>query len=415
MIAHEIDLVGSIASNFNMATLTLMCLLVLAIFVSGHVIWAVERHTNSRMFPRAYLDGVDDGLWWSVTTMTTVGYGDKAPITAAGRCLGFTWMIVGLIIFGIFNAVFTSALTSANVKDVVLTPRYASQVDGNLNSPEILPICALGGYEEGILASYGIDAADIRKGDMDTCYKLLNASTSPPTKANHIGSIFHDRRYLVTDAIPSVHAQLYPDSGPPPLTTISPGVIINSALQTRRLAAVLPKDSNLTHIVNEALDALEDGLTVYSNVAPEYENGWTLEESRNQHLGRSNNPHEPLHVEYSNVQHSKSTLTSQAGDIGIITLTCAVTMLFLTVQMVGHWKSYFPGGKVLPGQEEHVPYPTGQSEMRYAAEEMAKLKYEVAEMRKTFQQMLHMQKQLNTQPLSLDQSGHVKPQALLPL
>lgn len=73
MIAHEIDLVGSIASNFNMATLTLMCLLVLAIFVSGHVIWAVERHTNSRMFPRAYLDGVDDGLWWSVTTMTTVG------------------------------------------------------------------------------------------------------------------------------------------------------------------------------------------------------------------------------------------------------------------------------------------------------------------------------------------------------
>lgn len=119
-------------------------------------------------------------------TLTCGRYGDKAPITAAGRCLGFTWMIVGLIIFGIFNAVFTSALTSANVKDVVLTPRYASQVDGNLNSPEILPICALGGYEEGILASYGIDAADIRKGDMDTCYKLLNASTSPPTKANHV-------------------------------------------------------------------------------------------------------------------------------------------------------------------------------------------------------------------------------------
>eukprot|EP00873_Tetraselmis_striata_P000159 jgi/Tetstr1/420423/TSEL_011538.t1 len=77
---------------------------------------ALERGTNSGMFPRAYLDGVDDGLWWSVSTMTTVGYGDKAPITATGRCLGVAWMIVGLLIFGIFNAVFTSALTSAHVK-----------------------------------------------------------------------------------------------------------------------------------------------------------------------------------------------------------------------------------------------------------------------------------------------------------
>ena len=110
-----------------------------------------------------------------------------------GRCLGFTWMIVGLGIFGIFNAVLTSALTSAHVKDVILLPRYASKQDGNFHAPELLPVCTLGDYEKDILGSYGIDAADIRIEDMSACYKLLNASTSPPTKANHVS---HGRDYL---------------------------------------------------------------------------------------------------------------------------------------------------------------------------------------------------------------------------
>lgn len=81
--------------------------------------------------------------------------------------------------------------------------------------------------------------------------------------APQIGSVFYDRRFLLTDALPNVYAELYPGAGPPPLTTISPGVVVNSALQVRRLAAVLPKGSNLTHIINMGLDTLADGLTVY--------------------------------------------------------------------------------------------------------------------------------------------------------
>jgi voltage-gated potassium channel len=37
-----------------------------------------------------------DGIWWAVTTMTTVGYGDIAPMTDAGRVIALVVMVVGI-------------------------------------------------------------------------------------------------------------------------------------------------------------------------------------------------------------------------------------------------------------------------------------------------------------------------------
>lgn len=45
-----------------------------------------------------------DGLWWSTTTITTVGYGDVYPVTAAGRIVGGFTMLVGISTFAIVTA-----------------------------------------------------------------------------------------------------------------------------------------------------------------------------------------------------------------------------------------------------------------------------------------------------------------------
>lgn len=45
-----------------------------------------------------------DALWWSLSTITTVGYGDIYPVTAAGRVIGGFTMIVGISTFALVTA-----------------------------------------------------------------------------------------------------------------------------------------------------------------------------------------------------------------------------------------------------------------------------------------------------------------------
>jgi voltage-gated potassium channel len=48
----------------------------------------------------AEITSIPDALWWAVTTVTTVGYGDLVPVTAAGRGVAVALMIVGIALFG---------------------------------------------------------------------------------------------------------------------------------------------------------------------------------------------------------------------------------------------------------------------------------------------------------------------------
>jgi voltage-gated potassium channel len=45
-----------------------------------------------------------DGIWWAITTVTTVGYGDKFPTTMEGKFLAVGLMIVGISLMGVITA-----------------------------------------------------------------------------------------------------------------------------------------------------------------------------------------------------------------------------------------------------------------------------------------------------------------------
>jgi voltage-gated potassium channel len=52
----------------------------------------------------ANLTSMEDTLWWAAATITTIGYGDRSPVTVPGRLLAGVLMLVGIGVFGVIAA-----------------------------------------------------------------------------------------------------------------------------------------------------------------------------------------------------------------------------------------------------------------------------------------------------------------------
>lgn len=105
------------------AFLTTVSMLGLLLLITGAVMWAMERKGNSQQFPKKPIEGIANGFWWSAVTMTTVGYGDKAPVTPLGRAIAVIWMFAALILTAVFTAQLTASLTLEGISGPVSGPR----------------------------------------------------------------------------------------------------------------------------------------------------------------------------------------------------------------------------------------------------------------------------------------------------
>lgn len=68
-----------------------------AVFVAALLVKRVEG-------PEDGFESFGDSLWWAISTITTVGYGDRVPVTAAGRLTGAVLMLMGLAFLGVIAA-----------------------------------------------------------------------------------------------------------------------------------------------------------------------------------------------------------------------------------------------------------------------------------------------------------------------
>jgi len=103
---------------FTWQFISVLMVLLSVNLVIGLIIWLVEQRGNSEEFRRG-LRGLGDGVWWSAVTMTTVGYGDKAPKTALGKVLAFVWMFAALLMISGLTAGIASALTVSTLDDSI--------------------------------------------------------------------------------------------------------------------------------------------------------------------------------------------------------------------------------------------------------------------------------------------------------
>ncbi|WP_345952878.1 ion transporter [Mucilaginibacter sp. PAMB04168] len=77
-------------------------LAVLLIIFSSIAILQVEKD------PASIIKSAEDAIWWSYVTITTVGYGDKFPVTTEGRIIAAVLMTAGVGLFGTFTVYIAS-------------------------------------------------------------------------------------------------------------------------------------------------------------------------------------------------------------------------------------------------------------------------------------------------------------------
>lgn len=128
---------------FDMWPLLLICVILIAI--SGFIGWCLETSSNKEQFPRPFLNGWFEGCWWSFVSMTTVGYGDKVPKSAAARIFSVVWILVGITIFSLITAMLSSEITRHNSPS---TPEIAGAKVGALRhrTYDTFLIAKLGGH-----------------------------------------------------------------------------------------------------------------------------------------------------------------------------------------------------------------------------------------------------------------------------
>jgi len=113
--ARGLGILGSMRFLFTLPFLTAAGGLCILLLIVGVVMWAVERRRNPEEFGGRTLHGIGSGFWFSAVTMTTVGYGDKAPRSPAGRIVAFIWMFASIIVISAFTGTIASSLTAAQI------------------------------------------------------------------------------------------------------------------------------------------------------------------------------------------------------------------------------------------------------------------------------------------------------------
>lgn len=65
---------------------------------------AVAELEAERGAENANIKTLPDALWWAIATVTTVGYGDRYPVTALGRLIAVGLMLIGIALIGLVTA-----------------------------------------------------------------------------------------------------------------------------------------------------------------------------------------------------------------------------------------------------------------------------------------------------------------------
>ncbi len=204
---------------FSLRLLRVLGGLLLLLFAVGALLWIFERRRNAEQFGGGAASGLGAAFWWSAVTMTTVGYGDKAPTTFGGRLVALVWMFTSVIIISGFTAAIASALT-------------LQSLESRIRGPEDLPHVRVGGLEATTSADYLS-----RRGLSFQAYDSINDGLRAVADGE-IDALVHDAPILRYTARRDFPRRLH---------------VLDNTFQRQDYGIVLPDASPLREDVNSAM------------------------------------------------------------------------------------------------------------------------------------------------------------------
>lgn len=156
-----------------------VCVFLLILGGVGTLLWLAEYKRNPEQFPPETARGIANGMWCAIVTMSTTGYGDKAPLTFWGRVIASSWMVISIIFATTMVAGIASTLTLTGLHTGVITK--ATQ----LRDKKVAVV--KGSPAEVFLGRYG--SRDVFVDNLSVGYALL--------KSRKVDAVFYDRPQLL--------------------------------------------------------------------------------------------------------------------------------------------------------------------------------------------------------------------------
>jgi voltage-gated potassium channel len=119
-----LSVIGSVIMAQHKALTAALLVMLIALLFSSSILFVLEQDVQPDKFA-----SIPDAMWWSLATLTTVGYGDVAPITPLGRFFGGITMIIGIGMFALPTGVIATGFADEiRKRDFVVNWKLVSGV-----------------------------------------------------------------------------------------------------------------------------------------------------------------------------------------------------------------------------------------------------------------------------------------------
>jgi len=109
---ESLSRIGAALNRRRELLVVAVVMMILCIYAAAAILYQLEHAAQPKVF-----SSIPETLWWAMTTLTTIGYGDMVPITPFGKLCAGLVSVFGIGVFALPTAIVTAAIVEAGASD----------------------------------------------------------------------------------------------------------------------------------------------------------------------------------------------------------------------------------------------------------------------------------------------------------